>query len=129
MKISDTITEKFYNEFNPIKDKFRIIPLTISEAFNSKNLNVAYPGVYIFWYENKIIKVGRHFINSRKRALEHIRDNTMNEFFQMKTFENCSKDCGLVLINCKDKNDYYWVAALEIYLEIVLKPIIKSKRT
>ena len=125
----EKIIEKFYQEFKPINYKFEIISLTISEAYVSSNPMVAMPGVYIFWYEKDIVKVGRNLLNSRKRALEHIRDNTENEFFQMNTLEKCLNDCGLVLINCKNKENSHWIAALEIYMEKELKPIIRSRRT
>ena len=119
----------FYDEFGSIGNKFEIIPLTIQEAYDLKDSNIAMPGVYIFWHKERIIKVGRHLENSRKRALEHIRDNTHNDSFQMESLKNCTVDCGLILINCRDKEDYHWVAAIEIYMEKVLEPVIKSQRT
>jgi len=122
------IIEKFKEEFGFMIDKFNIISLTIKEANETKELNVAFPGVYIFWNNNRIIKVGRHLINSRKRALQHIRDNTRNENFEMANLANYVDDCGLILINCKDIKDKHWAAAIEIYMEEKLVPIIKSQR-
>ena len=123
------IKEVFEEEFRPLLDKFEIIDLMMYEVFKTKDPIVSLPGVYIFWYKNKIIKVGRHLENSRKRALEHIRDNTRNSEFEMKDFKSDSKDYGLVLINCKVYEDYHWVAAVEIFMERILNPVIKSKRT
>lgn len=119
----------FEKEFNCIENKFKIFNLTINEAYKSKEEFVYHPGVYIFWHENKIIKVGRHLVNSRKRALEHIRDNTNNEEFQMNSFKSSKKNRGLILINCINPEDYHWVAAIEIYFEKTLNPVIRSKRT
>jgi len=123
------IYDSFHHEFGFLKEKFNIIPISLIEARESQELEVAMPGVYIFWKDDEIMKVGRHFENSRKRALEHIRDNTHNELFEMASLEDCNENCGIILINCKNKNDFHWVAAIEIYMEIVLKPKIKSQRT
>lgn len=128
LKPIEGIYESFYQEFGCLKDKFSIILLSMTEARESQDSKVAMPGVYIIWKENKIIKVGRHLDNSRKRALEHIRVNTKNEIIEMATLENCREDCGIVLINCQDRIDYHWVAAIEIYMENILDPIIRSKR-
>ena len=125
----DKIELAFYKEFCFIKDKFRLIPLTINKAETSEEEFVYHPGVYVFWKDENIIKVGRHLTNSRKRALEHIRDNTRNEKFQMNQLSEDNCNCGLVLINCKNPEDYHWSAAIEIFLEKVLNPVIKSKRT
>ena len=129
LKMEEHVKLIFRNEFSCIEQKFNIISMSINEAFESKNELVAHPGVYVFWHEGKIIKVGRHLINSRKRALEHIRDNTKNEVFQMNALKTCSEECGLTLINCIDKKDYHWAAAIEVFLENVLDPVIRSKRT
>lgn len=80
-----TIISTFTNEFAPIIHKINIIPLSIKEANDSDDERVWKPGVYIFWHKDKIIKVGRHLTNSRKRALEHIRDNTHNDQFEMSS--------------------------------------------
>jgi len=127
--VEEFVISSFKKEFYPIEDKFNLIRLTLEEAYESKDEIVAQPGVYIFWFEDKIIKVGRHLTNSRKRALEHIRDNTRNDEYQMKSLDSCNINCGLILINCINTKDTHWVAAIEIYLEDVLKPVIKSSRT
>jgi len=124
----DKVLSSFKKEFHPIEDKFIIINLSINEAYESKDQIIVGPGVYVFWFEDKIIKVGRHLTNSRKRALEHIRDNTRNDAFQMNSFKDCNTQCGLILINCNDPEDYHWIAAIEIRMEDVLNPVIKSGR-
>lgn len=123
-----TIINTFTKEFAPIIDKFNIIPLSIEEAYNSNDETVWKPGVYVLWHNEKVIKVGRHLTNSRKRALEHIRDNTHNKEFEMSSLKNSTDSCGVVLINCINDIHAHWVAAIEIFMEDNLNPIIKSKR-
>lgn len=120
----------FIKEFKIIEHKFSIIDLKIEEIESSDKNFIWHPGVYVFWCENRIIKVGRHLTNSRKRALEHIKQNTRNDDFEMKSLlSQKEQDRELILINCVDLGDYHWVASVEIYLEKMLNPIIKSKRT
>ncbi len=125
VKTVDDIIKTFHNEFGLIADKFIIFKLKLDEIKNSKENYVSHPGVYV-WYNLKKgpIKVGRHLTNSRRRALEHIRDNTLGI---MK--EICEKeDTILLLFNVKNREDIHWVAALEIFLEKTIKPLIKSDR-
>ena len=123
------IISTFIEEFTPILDTFNIIPLSIYQAYDSNDERVWKPGVYVFWHNEKIIKVGRHLTNSRKRALEHIRDNTQSKEFEMSSLKTSTEPCGVVLINCINDKHAHWAAAIEIYMEDNLKPIIKSKRT
>ena len=120
IKTIDDIIKLFYDEFGPITDK-----LSFNEAKNSKEKYVSYPGVYV-WYNLKKgpIKVGRHLVNSRKRALEHIRDNTAG--IMKEICEN--NDTILILFNVKDSKDIHWVVALEIFFERSINPLIKSDR-
>ncbi len=129
LKPIKSIYDSFHKEFSFLREKFNIIPLSMIEAKESKELDIAMPGVYIYWKDDMIIKVGRHLDNSRKRALEHIRENTRNDVIDMASLKDCNENCGIILINCKNRNDLHWVAAIEIYMENVLEPIIKSKRT
>jgi len=125
----ETVTRNFLAEFYCIKEKFKIFNLSIKEAYESKEEYIYHPGVYVFWHGDRIIKVGRHLTNSRKRALEHIRDNTKVDGFQMNSFTPSNEEGGLVLINCINPNDFHWVAAIEIFLERALEPMIRSQRT
>ncbi len=125
IKTIDDIIKTFYDEFGSITNKFVIITLKLDEAKNLKEKYLSHPGVYV-WYNFKKgpIKVGRHLINARRRALEHIRDNTAGI---MKAI--CEdKDTILILFNVKDQKDIHWVAALEIFLEKSINPLIKSNR-
>lgn len=121
------IEEIFIAEFHAVLDRFTIIEEDVVSLASSNKDNIYHPGVYIFFLNGKVIKVGRHLTNSRKRALEHIRDNTRNKGFEMKDL-NRNVGSKILLFNLKDVNDYHWAAAVEIYLEAKLDPIIKSKR-
>ncbi|WP_092121165.1 hypothetical protein [Desulfonatronum thiosulfatophilum] len=115
----------FEEEFKNLQHKFVIFDLTIPEAEISQDEYIWKPGVYIYWHtERGIIKVGRHFTNSRKRALEHIKHNTGGT---MASLRDDSKS-RLLLFNIKNLNDIHWVAALEVYLEKKIAPEIRSGR-
>lgn len=122
------IHEKFKEEFGIISQKFVILEETVPNLSNSKLPYIYHPGVYVFTHNEEIIKVGRHLTNSRKRALEHIQDNTGigGDFEMAKMADNL--ESRVFLINVKDPEDYHWVASVEIFLENELHPIIKSKR-
>lgn len=124
---TEKIIEIFKSEFEFIENKFIIIEEKINNLKASQKEFIYNPGVYIFIDNNLVIKVGRHFTNSRKRALEHIKANTMNELFEMKNLIH-SHNSKVLLINLKDKQEFHWIAAIEIYLEQKLKPLIKTKR-
>jgi len=86
---------------------------------------VWHPGVYVWWHSvNGVIKVGRHFTNSRKRAIEHINANTGGK---MRDFAS-DNNTKIILFNVIDKEKIHWVAALEVFFERVLSPEIKAAR-
>ena len=125
----EKIKELFLKEFEPHKEKFNIYELTLKNAKESKDEKLCRPGVYVFWHPNRnVIKVGRHIVNSRKRALEHIRDNTG------KKMNGLDDDTRIVLFNLNRNSvsqpyeDLHWVFALEVFFELKLAPEIPSKR-
>jgi len=132
----DKIIEIFKKEFQPILNKFEIIQVLRGKPFTSMNIVEAkdknnliwHPGVYVFYGNERVWKVGRHLTNSRKRANQHINDNTHTEKYSIKDLEKIT-DAELILFNIIKQEDYHWVAAVEIYLEEKLKPLIPSKRT
>lgn len=123
----ENVKQIFHSEFSCICEKFRIFEKGIKELENSQEDFIYHPGVYIYWKENRVLKVGRHLTNSRKRALEHISDNTKIDELKMSDLKECSKT-KVLLFNVKEVKDYHWVAAVEIFLEKHLNPKIKSKR-
>ena len=115
----------FSKEFSALKNLFITFDYSIPDAKSSDEPFVANPGVYVFWHPKRgVIKVGRHLINSRKRALEHIRDDTGGLMKKL----SADNSLRLLLFNVKDEQSKHWVAALEIFFEKRLKPEIRSKR-
>ncbi len=117
------IINLFEDEFGFVKDKFNIIEYSLNEETLHQNNGAAMPGVYVFLKNEQVIRIGRSLSNSRKRALQHLEDNTAG---WMKQLENDSETI-LLLFNIKHSEDLHWVAALEIFLEMKLKPEIPSR--
>jgi hypothetical protein len=104
----------FNKEFSTIKGRFSIIDVSVSDAGNSKIENIWNPGVYVFFHPQRgVIRVGRSFDNARKRALQHIRDNTGGVMADLLT----DPEASLILFSVNNKEDYFWAASLEVYLE------------
>lgn len=118
---SREIQRVFEREFWHVAGKFDILLLNGTEAWKSQDLRVARPGVYVWLRAGNVIKVGRHLINARKRALEHVRDRV--EMHDLKDAHEAQLMLFTVL-----PDDRHWAAAVEIYLEDALDPAIKSKR-
>ena len=115
----------FEKEFGVHRNKFEIYDLPLAEAENSREQHIWKPGVYVFWHPTRgVIKVGRHFTNSRKRAFEHLRDNTGGVMTALRD----DQGTRLLLFNVKEAEDKHWVAALEVYFEEQLSPEVKSGR-
>ncbi|MDC6390527.1 hypothetical protein PP182_17695 [Maribacter sp. PR1] len=126
MTLNDII-EEFKNEFGIISNKFVVIEEDLINLSTSGKKYVYHPGVYVFFLEGVVVKVGRHLTNSRKRALEHIKDNTKNNEFEMASLKNNVK-AKVLLFNLENPEDYHWSASVEMFLEKRLSPIIESKR-
>lgn len=121
------VEKQFRDEFGLISEKFVVIEEDLMNLSTSKKDYIYHPGVYVFFLEGKIIKVGRHLTNSRKRALEHLVTNTSNEEFEMKSLKENAK-AKVLLLNLKEPEDNHWAASAEMFLEKKLNPVIKSKR-
>ena len=61
------------------------------------------------------------------RVLQHIADNTGTVTDQIQQLENYD-DAEVILFNMKDPNNYHRIAAVEVFLEKSLKPLIPSLR-
>ena len=137
----DDIIKKFEDQFLPIREKFEILKLLEGKrklnyyeiehlALPSSTYNIIWhPGVYIFFGNGKPYRVGRHLSNSRLRVLQHLKIGTGNKKAKIGDIENAA-DREIILFNVRDIKDYHWVAAVEIYMENVLKQdlLIPSKR-
>lgn len=138
IKSPDHIIETFKNEFNPILTKFEIIRVLKGQKFNEENVRSAeyiyekndiiwHPVVYVFYSKGNVYRLERHFENSRLRVLQHIIDNTRNDTHSIKDLEY-SEDAEVILFNVIDAKDYHWVAAVEVFLEKKLDPLIPALR-
>lgn len=124
--VEKKILDAFRKEFGAIADRFEIHgPLTVDEARNNQTPGIWHLGVYVWFKDVGVLKVGRHLTNARKRALEHIRDDTGGIMKEL----GGNQSSRLLLFTVRSPEDYHWPAAVEIYLEKVLKPKIRSKRT
>ena len=121
------IEKEFSKEFGIISEKFVVIEEDLINLASSEKDYIYNPGVYVFFLEGKVIKVGRHLTNSRKRALEHIKANTRNEEFEIESLRE-NTGAKVLLFNLKNPSDYHWSASVEMFLEKKLNPIIKSMR-
>ena len=127
MSVDELITI-FKKEFKDISTEFAILRIPLPEIMDNKDDYVYHPGVYVFWYNDKIIRVGKSFSNSRKRASQHITDNTHNEKFSIAEIAN-HRDAILILFNIIDQVNVHWVSALEVYFEKNLNIEIAPQRS
>lgn len=121
--MKDKLLRIISNEFKQLLNKFEIFEIDFTVEFakiKDEDINTA--GCYVIAIENEALKVGRHFINSKKRAFDHFRDNTGGINSLNKN------EIKIYLVNVKDLKDDFWIASLEILLERELNPKIKSKR-
>ena len=124
MKKQDLINI-FEKEFAIIKEKFSIIDVSVLDAGDSNIKNIWHPGVYVFLHPQRgVIRVGRSFDNARKRALQHISANTGGVMAGLVS----DSEARLVLFSVINPEDYFWVAALEVYLENALSPEVPAGR-
>lgn len=129
MNVLNDIKNYFNKEFFHLNEKFEFNELKIStNKTDEKYKKATKPGVYIICCENEILKVGRHFENAVKRAFEHFRDNTGDDKTGRINDIIENKETNIYIINSKIKENNFWLASLELYLESVLNPKIKSKR-
>ena len=108
--------------------------LELDQAKNSNEGEPWRPGVYVFWQENRVIKVGRSLANARKRAFEHFPADTGGE---MRLLKN-DPDARLLLFLMDEEATHYddnrgpdnlhWVIALEDFFEQRLDPLVPSDR-
>lgn len=120
----DDIEKRFRTEFGAISEKFKMSKSLLTDVLAPDRTPIAQPGVYVFWKDAAVIKIGRHFVNCEKRALEHIRDNTAGTMSRLKD----DGGVNLILFTVSQQKDIHWVAALEIFFEQSLEPSISSKR-
>jgi hypothetical protein len=131
MKTEEIIT-LFEKEFEPVLKKFVVLKLLDKTgSLDIKRIEylklpspesnlVWHPGVYIFFGNGKPYRVGRHLDNSRMRVMQHLKAETGNNLANVWDIEN-APDREVLLFNVINREDYHWVAAVEIYMERILK--------
>jgi len=132
----------FQEEFRQIANKFTVLDLQLNrdgikkelselskEVLPSKKENLIWhPGVYVFIGGDNVYKVGSSLNNSRKRALEHFRDNTKKDGISIHDIYQ-HPDARILLFNIiNPKEDSHWILTLEAFLEKKLDPKIRSGR-
>lgn len=112
-KIDSWVREEFGNFY----DKFSLKIYRWDSIYNKKHDII--PGVYVFFYNNVIWKVGKHQKDALKRCKEHVRDNSgehQNKMWEMKQIANIP-DCECMIYQLKEMRDKHWLLALECFLE------------
>jgi len=128
MHLISDVKKAFEREFSSLLDKFKVFELELEAAANNSDNDVNSPGVYMFWHPDYgVIKVGKSQSNSKKRALEHIRDDTSNERISMATLKE-DPNVRLILFNIIDESNLHWILSLEAFMEWNLSPVIHAAR-
>lgn len=120
----EEVKRVFHTEFRDLAEKFQIHYIRLTEAADDKTPGAASPWVYVFLTGDKVIKVGRHLQNSRKRALEHIVADTAGKMASLRN----DKSAHIALFNIQDVKNLHWVCALEVYFEQNLQSEVRSAR-
>lgn len=124
----EEVISLFEDEYGFVEGKFKIHNLPLMKYYENSDISVNSPGVYVHWRSDLgVIKVGKSQANSKKRALEHIRDNTKNDAFEMKQLEY-DEAARLILFNIIDNNDIHWLLSLEAFMDWNSSPLIPSGR-
>ena len=115
----------FEREFAPVSHKFDFVVIDgVKAARESKDYRVTRPGVYVWADEERVVKVGRHLVNARKRALEHVSDDTGGKMARLEIVSGVK----LILLTVHP-DDWHWAGTVEMYMERMLDPDIRSGRT
>ena len=118
------IRDIFEDEFSAHKQKFEFIHLVGAEIRKKQDQRIWRSGVYVFWKEGEVLRVGMGLNNVYPRALSHLKANTggiMGELDGDPTLH-------LLLFTVAKREDEHWIFALEDFLEWKLEPKIPSER-
>lgn len=124
----EAVNSLFESEYGFLKDKFIIHDISLQDAKANQEISVNSPGIYVHWRKDLgVIKVGKSQSNSKKRALEHIKDNTKSSEFEMRSL-NDDENARLILFNILNKANTHWLLSLEAFLDWNSEPVIRSAR-
>jgi hypothetical protein len=127
----ETIIQKVREEFGPIAERFKAIPLRMDGLNGAEFEATKKPGVYVFVHDKLgCLKVGKSQSNACKRALQHCgADNTTSKDGSIEMAKlPLRNDTHLLCFALQDRESMHWVLALEHFLENTLHPTIKSVR-
>lgn len=137
--IKDTVIAAFKTEFHFVQDKFEIVDLLENDSpMNYKKIAslklptndyniVSHPGVYVFIGNDSVYRIGVSMDNSRKRVMQHLEACTSSNGYCIWDIERYP-DRSILLFNVRDKENSYWLLALEVFLETKFSPHIPSQR-
>ena len=124
----DEVIEKFQLEFGVIADCFEVLQLSVAEANSTVDPRSNRPGIYVYWHpEYEVVLVGKSQSNSKKRALQHISDNSRNDVVALSDLAD-DPNLRLLLFNVNEDKSKHWVLALEAFFEWNIEPVIKAWR-
>jgi len=104
------------------------LDLSVVEAKSNLDPSSNRPGIYVYWHpKHHVILVGKSQSNSRKRALQHISDNSRNDIVAMSELAG-DENLRLLLFNVAEDKSKHWVLALEAFFEWNIEPVIKAWR-
>jgi hypothetical protein len=116
------IFDVFKTEFSALIERFDYIDLAGVAIRESQDPRIARAGVYIFYKDGEVLKVGKSLSNARRRALEDFRDNTG------KIMKNLDGDSGLhlLLFTVDKRENEHWIIVLEDFFEWKLELKFRS---
>ena len=124
----DEVIEKFRSEFGMIAECFEVLQLSVAEANSTVDPRINRPGIYVYWHpEYDVVLVGKSQSNSKKRALQHISDNSRNDDVAMSDLAD-DPNLRLLLFNVNEDKSKHWVLALEAFFEWNIEPVIRAWR-
>jgi hypothetical protein len=132
----EEILQRVKNEFGFLFSRFLHESRSLNEyeAFGEQFRN---PGVYVFLDTSigEVVKVGRSLSNAWARSWGHIKDNTHNRnLSKSQKYKMGESDfvgntsIKILIFTIENKSDLHWICALEVFLEMTLKPAIPSGR-
>ena len=118
------IFDIFKTEFSALIERFDYLDLAGVAIRESQDPCIARAGVYIFYKEGEVLKVGKSLSNARKQALEHFRDKPGKI---MKDLDGDS-ELHLLLFTVDKRENVHWVIVLEDFFEWKLELKIRSEK-
>jgi hypothetical protein len=125
----EQIVKAVNDEFGFVYNRLMVFVRPAVDLYSDSTREVNSPGVYVHWHPKYgAIKVGKSNSNSKKRAREHLRDNTSAHGKLDMTDLKGDSSAKLILFNVSGMHDIHWVLAIEAFLELRISPLIAAGR-